>query len=126
MVTTAFKMLFTSSSKCYHDYGSGGHHNGILHNITITMIITTTIIMIIILILQSISIIIIITTAIIMAIMAIIPIRQSISITMIITRLEPNMLKNLPIIPTQTSQIITYYSYFIPITLSIIVFYSIV
>ena len=36
------------------------------------------------------------------------------------------MLKNLPIIPSRTSQIFTYYSYFIPIAPPIIPFYSIV
>ena len=42
------------------------------------------------------------------------------------SRLEPIMLKNLPIIPSRTSQNFTNYSYFIPIAPPIVLFYSIV
>ena len=43
-----------------------------------------------------------------------------------VSRLEPNMLKNLPIIPSPNPKIFTYYSYFIPIAPPIIPFSSIV
>ena len=49
--------------------------------------------------------------------------RKCYIIAALVVRLEPNMLKNLPIIPPK---IFTYYSYFIPQYYQLFLFYSIV